>query len=225
MSGETAPLETACWTVLAPVASGGSVLWVGPAHGDQIARLSLIFGEVSTVNPMDALSLPESWAGLAVPEASVDLAVLPGVLADVKGWGPGARPRQAWESLLRAVHTRLKPGGHVFWAAENRWAFPRASGTGAGRRPVLVSVGGCRALLAKSGFSAIRMWCAFPDCEDPKFLVECRQPVFDYFLRVLAPRPRSAERRLVRGALNAVGVLKYTARWYWILGRRSAPSG
>lgn len=201
------------------------MLWVGPAHGDQISRLSLIFGELSTVDPMDALGLPESWEGLAAPEASVDLAVLPGILADVKRWAPGARPRQAWGSLLRAVHTRLKPGGHVFWAAENRWAISRVFALGAGRRSALTSVREYRALLTKAGFGAIRTWCAFPDWEDPKFLVECHQPVFDYFLHVLAPRPRRMERRAVRGVLNTLGALKCTARWYWILGRREVAGG
>ena len=168
---------------------------------------------------------PEAWANLPVPEAGVDLAVLPGVLGDVKRWAPGTRPHQAWESLVRATYARLKPGGHVFLAAENRWAISRMLALGTGRRSTQASLRAYRALLVTAGFSAVRSWCAFPDWEDPKFLVECRPQVFDHFLRILAPRPLRVERRAVRGFLNAVGALKYTARWYWILGRRDVAGG
>ncbi len=198
------------------------MLWVGPAHGEQIARLSRIFDHVLELDLRDAKRGPERWEERAVPEVSVDLVVLPGVLGDVKRWAPGTRPREAWGSLLRATYARLKPGGHVFLAAENRWALSRALTLGGGSRSVLASLRAYRALLVTTGFSAVRSWCAFPDWEDPKFLVECRQPVFDHFLRILAPRPLRVERRAVHGFLNAVGALKYTARWYWILGRRDA---
>lgn len=222
MSGPPAPLETASWAVLAPVPPGGSVLWVGAARGDRIAQLSLIFDQVSGFDPRDVDSGAEPWKKLAVPQASVDLAVLAGVLGEVNLWAPGTRPREAWESLLRATHARLKPGGHVFLAAENRWALSRALMLGGGSRSVLASLRAYRALLVTTGFSAVRSWCAFPDWEDPKFLVECREPVFDHFLRILAPSPLRVERRAIRGFLNSVGALKYTAGWYWILGRRDA---
>ena len=225
MSDTGAPLETASWAVLAPVPPGGSVLWIGPARGDPFARLSLIFDQISEFDPRDAESSAESWEKLAVPEASIDLAVVPGVLTDVKRWAPAARRRVAWGALLRAVHTRLKPGGHVLVAVENRWAISGVFALRAWWRSLLGTPQEYRALLAEAGFGAIRTWCAFPDCEDPKFLVECRQPVFDYFVRVLAPGPRGIERRAVRGALNALGALKYTARWYWILGRRDVAGG
>ena len=211
--------------MLAPCPAGGPVLWVGPARGDQFARLSLIFDQISDYDLSDADSGAEPWEKLALPEASVDLAMVAGVLGDVKRWAPGARPREAWGSLFRAIHTRLKPGGHVFVAVENRWAISRAFALGAGRRSALTSVREYRALLTKAGFGAIRTWCAFPDWEDARFLVECHQPVFDYFLHVLAPRSRRVERRAVRGVLNTLGALKYTARWYWILGRREVAGG
>lgn len=225
MSREAAPLESASWTVLAPVPANGSVLWVGPARESQLQHLSLIFGRLSAVDLESRDGAAEAWDRLAVPDRSIDLAVVAGVLGDVSRWAPGARPREAWLSLLRALHAKIKPGGHIFVAAENRWAISRALALGAGRRPVRASLRGYRAALIRVGFSAIRMWYAFPDCEDPKFLVECRQPVFDHFLRVLAPRARGAKRRAVRGAVNAVGALKYTARWYWILGRRDVAGG
>jgi hypothetical protein len=222
MSDTVAPLESASWALLTPVPPGASVLWVGPAGRGVNARLSLIFGQVTTC---DFWEVEGAAAKLAAPEASMDLIVFPGGLGDLKRWGQGVRPREAWGSLLRASHALLKPGGHVFLAVENRWALPRASGLGVARRWLLASLSGYRSLLVKTGFSPIRMWCAFPDCEDSKFLVECRQQAFDHFLRVLSPRPRSVERNVIRGALNAVGALKYTARWYWILGRRDMSGG
>ena len=222
MKGAAAPLETASWAVLAPVPADGSVLWVGPARGERMAQLSLIFDHVSKFDPTDVDSGEEPWKKLALPEASVDLAVLPGVLGAVKRWAPGTRPRKAWELLLRATHARLKPGGHVFLAVQNRWALSRTPAPGGGRPSVSASLRAYRRLLATAGFSELRMWCAFPDWDDPKFLVECRPWVFDHFLGILAPRPLRVERRAIRGVLHAVGALKNTARWYWILGRRDA---
>ena len=222
MTGPVAPLEAAPWAVLAPVPAGGSVLWIGPARGERLAQLSLIFDQVTKFDPTEEDGGAEPWKRLALPEASVDLAVLPGVLGAVNRWGTGIRPRRAWESLLRATHARLKPGGYVFLAAENRWALSRAPTQGGGRRSVSASLRTYRRLLVRAGFSGIRIWCAFPNWDDTKFLVECRPWVFDHFLAILAPRPLKVERRAIRGVLNAVGALTKTARWYWILGRRDA---
>jgi hypothetical protein len=220
VTGPVAPLEAAPWAVLAPVPPGGSVLWVGTAREERIAQLSLIFDRVSKFDPTNEGNGPEPWKTLAVPEASADLAVLPGVLGAVNRWAPGTRPREAWKLLLRATHARLKPGGHVFLAAENRWALSRAPTQGGGRPSVSASLRAYRRLLVRAGFSGIRMWCAFPNWDDAKFLVECRPRVFDHFLATIGSRSLRIERRALRNLLNSAGALKYTARWYWILGRR-----
>jgi hypothetical protein len=225
VSDTGAPLETASWAVLPPVPPGAAVLWLGSVRDTEMAQLSLIFDQVSNFDARDLENSVEPWEKLAAPAASVDLIVVSGAPAEVQGWAPVARSREARGSLFRAIHARLKPGGHVFMAVENRWAISWGLALRTGRRSLLSSPRQCRALLAKTGFGAIRTWCAFPDWQDPRFLVECQQLVFDYFVRVLAPGPGRIERRVVRRALSALGALKYTARWYWILGRRDVIRG
>lgn len=79
-----------------------------------------------------------------------------------------------------------------------------------------------RRLLTAINYGDIRVWCAYPDCRDPKFLVECEQPVFDHFLRLFTPSPQDGLRGLARRILNASRLLKYAAPSYSVLARRRA---
>lgn len=192
----------------------------------------------------DLLALP-------VRRSSVDLVVLLGVLGAVAREAQGGRPAESQRRLLEEVRAALKPGGWVVLGVDNRFAssylagapdpdfrlpwagllprpLARALAWIAGRpgaTPSLHSVRGYRRLLARAGFEDVRVWCALPGYAEPRLLVACAQGPFAHFLANLSAVGTSAPRRIVRGLLHRLGLLKYMAPSYCILARGAEAHG
>ncbi len=227
-------MELPSWHLLLPVDPGARVLYLGAPGGDTAAGLAETFKTVLVAEPTleraritrtraDALTrgdvrvVASGGVDLAVRPASVDLAVV-----EISEQRPGASPGWAFvgyaieaRPLLRAIHSALTSGGVVYLGMP-----PRASGPRRSRTFSLLSTGRVRRLLTETGFGEIRVWCAYPDCRDPKFLVECEQPVFDWFVRRFAGSRKKGLRAFAQRVFNAAHLLKYTAPGYGVLARR-----
>jgi len=225
-------LDRANWHLLFPTSAEATVLEVGAGLGTVTHALALAYRHVVALEPTaervhfmqrrlaeDGLPnvhvIQSSLGDLPLRQESVDLAILNGVLGWASGGAFGRRAR--WIHLLESIRSVIRPGGLVYLGVENRW------GLGAGgvrRRAAFASLSGYRKLLAAAGYSDVRVWCALPSHEDPRFLVVCEQRAFDHFLRALTLPPRAVPRRLVWSVLNSLGLLKQMTRSYCIVGRR-----
>jgi hypothetical protein len=220
------------WHLLLPNGPEARVLYVGSPTGDTAAGLAVSFKAVLVAEPTPELAtttrprvgaltdrtlrVMSSGGDLAVRPASVDLAVieiaeqLPGRRGDwaLLGQTVDVRP------VLRAIHVALKPEGFVYLG------MTRSGGPRRRRISSFLSIYRVRRLLTKAGYGEVRVWCAYPDCRDPKFLVECAGPVFQWFLRLFAGRRRRGLRRVAQRVFNAAHLLEYTAPGYAVLARR-----
>jgi SAM-dependent methyltransferase len=173
---------------------------------------------------------PDAWPRehlRVVSSGAVDLAVRPGTidLAVVELLSQGRRPPPGWvwggqtvpaRPLLQSIHAALKPGGVLYVGLPRQAGRPAASGLFS-----LLSMGRVRRLLTQTGYGEIRVWCAYPDCADPRFLVACEQPVFEWFLRLAASRTTGPLRTVAQRLVNATHLLKYTAPGYSLRARRT----
>jgi SAM-dependent methyltransferase len=215
-------VEFASWQLLLPVDAGGRVLYLGSAGGDTAIRLALGFEVILVVEPTleqaratrtraEALGVgrirvvSSDSVDLAVRPASVDLAMVE-VLDPYPAAPPGASlggHAGGLRAVLRSIHSALKPGGYICLGIARPPIGPRRTGLSGG-----LSMGRYRRLLTAINYGDIRVWCAYPDWRDPKFLVECEQPVFDHFLRRFTPSRQDGLRGLARRVLNASRLLK-----------------
>lgn len=229
--------EEPSWLLLVPGDGDRTVLYIGGGAPAVTAALSAAFGRVVAVECVtsrpdaawshggqsraaNVLRVRAAALDLPVRLASVDLAVLDGVVDELPYDVTDERPSTVQHQLLQAVHSVLKPGAVVCLGVGNRWVRLRSIRRTSGG--YVRSVLGYRELLESVGFSGVRVWCAFPSWEDPKFLVECEQTVFDYFLRVFDRGRRWGIRRAAGRLLHSLGVLKYAAPSYAILAKREA---
>jgi SAM-dependent methyltransferase len=227
-------LDRANWHLLFPTSAEATVLEVGAGLGTVTHALALAYRHVVALEPTaervhfmqrrlaeDGLAnvhvIQSSLVDLPLRQESVDLAVLNGVLGWASGDAFGRRARWIHLRILEGIRSVIRPGGLVYLGVENRW------GLGAGgvrRRAAFASLSGYRKLLAAAGYFDVRVWCALPSHEDPRFLVVCEQRAFDHFLRALTLPPRAVSRRFVWSVLNSLGLLKQMTRSYCIVGRR-----
>lgn len=224
-------LDRASWHLLLPASADATVLEIGAGLGTVTHALALAYRRVVALEPTvervtfmrrrfaeeglgnvhvvqgDPLELP-------VQRESADLVVLNGVL----GWACCGGPlRRVRHRLLETVRTVIKPGGLVYLGAGNRWALHAG---GLRRRASLASARGYRRLLEATGYTDVRIWCALPSHDEPRFLVAYEQPIFDHFLRSLAAPPRTPARRLVWRVFNSLGLLKGMTGSYCLVARR-----
>jgi SAM-dependent methyltransferase len=138
--------------------------------------------------------------------------------ASPTGIGGGRRPDPVGP-LLRSIHSALKPDGYVYLMIDRR---VRPSGRRGIGFAALRSLRRYRRLLAQADYHGIRVWAAYPDGRDPKFFVECRQPVFAYFVHVFRQSRPAALRGAALRLLNFTGLLQYGAPAYGVLARRGS---
>jgi hypothetical protein len=223
-------LDVPSWHLLPPVAPPARVLYLGTGGGDVAARLALSFGVLLVVEPTldqaratrarsDALGCGQVLTvcgdvrRLPLRPGSLDLAVLDVPLSATDG----ADRRPA------AVLGLLRPGGFLclrLHAGSGSADAPMAA-RGPDRLALLLSLNRLRRLLRDSSYDDIRVWSAYPDCADPKFIVECKQPVFDYFVRHFGKNPKTRLRATAQRLFNAARLLRYAAPGYLLLARRS----
>jgi SAM-dependent methyltransferase len=228
-------LDVPSWHLLPAVTPPARVLYLGAGGGDIAARLALSFGTLLVVEPSlgraratrarsDALGVAQvhtvcgDVVRLPLQPDSLDLAVLD---AGPDGTLCLARNSSDAPPLLASVSLGLKRGGVLcLRLAAGRTDEPMAEPR-LGRLKLLLCLNRLRRLLRNFAYDDIRVWCAYPDCADPKFIAEWKQPVFDYFIRHLGNKPKSRSRAVAQRLFNAAGLLKYTAPGYFLLARRS----
>ena len=224
-------LDRASWHLLLPASADATVLEIGAGLGTVTHALALAYRCVLALEPtMERVTFmrrrfAEEGLGnvhviqadpldLPVRRESADLVVLNGVL----GWAcSDGRRRQVRHRLLETVRTVIKPGGLVYLAGGNRWALHAG---GVGRRAALASARGYRMLLEAAGYTDVRIWCALPSHDEPRFLVAYEPGIFDHFTRALAAPPRTPARRLAWRVLNSLGLLKQMTGSYCLVARR-----
>lgn len=131
---------------------------------------------------------------LPFPDESFDLAAMVGVLEWVAVSHPALPPQQAQLTVLRNLHSLLKPGGHLYIGIENRYGYqywmgsPDHNGvryvsllprwladkislrrTGRPYANYQYSQGGYRQLLRRAGFSDVKFYAPLPQYRNPKF--------------------------------------------------------
>lgn len=234
----TDSLDVPGWSVLLPLPETATVLGVGAGVCSVAHALAQLYGRIIAVdssptvvastqqralearaaNVQSVEGLPEE---LPVRRRSVDLVLLGDTLGRVRRAAPAGRGGEAERRLLRAVKEALKPGGWVVLSVDNRVAVR----CDAWRDASLRTVWGYRRVLVTAGYGDIRIWCALPNQEQPRYLVPCRQPQFSHFLRRLDTAPRSVLRTSVRALLHRLGLLKFTSDSYCIIARSSENIG
>jgi SAM-dependent methyltransferase len=227
-------LDVPSWHLLPPVVPPVRVLYLGTGGGDVAARLALSFGPLLIVESSlgracatrarsgalgagQVLTVCGDVRRLPLRPASLDLAVL-----DVPRAHPEAQLRHSADALLLLVslHSGLKPGGFLCLRLHDASTEEAGTRRRHGRLSMLVSLTRFRRLLRDSAYGDIRIWCAYPDCADPKFIVEWQQPVFDYFVHHFGRNSKARLRAAAQHLFNAVRLLKYTAPGYLVLARR-----
>jgi SAM-dependent methyltransferase len=232
---EPLDLDIPSWHLLPPVAPPASVLYLGTGGGDVAARLALSFGPLLIIEPSlrracatraqsgarGAGQVVRAVCGdvrhLPLRPASLDLVVL-----DVVRAHSGAQlssPASALP-LLASLRSGLKPGGYLCVRLNDGSSEEPRAGHRHGRLGMLRSLTRFRRLLRDSAYGDIRVWCAYPDCDDPKFIVEWKQPVFDYFVHHFGRNPRARLRDVAKRLFNMAHLLRYTAPGYLLLARR-----
>jgi SAM-dependent methyltransferase len=221
------------WHLLPPVPPLARVLYLGMAGGDVAAQLALSFGPLLIIEPsLGRAAATRAHSGLVAAgpvlticgdlrllplrPASLDLAVLD---LHLEHPGPQLGP-PAPASLLASLRSGLKPGGFLCLRLHEQPAETPEAGRRRSRVGMLLFLGRFRRLLRDSAYGDIRVWCAYPDCADPKFIVESKQPVFDYFVHHFGRNPKSRLRAAAERLFNAAGLLKYAAPGYLLLARR-----
>lgn len=222
------------WHLLAPVVPPARVLYLGTGGGDVAAPLAFSFGHLLIVEPSlggacatrarscalgagQVRTLCGDVRRLPLRPGSLDLAVL-----DVPRANPDAQLKGSANALLllSSLHSGLKPGGFLYMRFHDGSSKESPAGRRHRRLGMLLSLIRFRGFLRDSSFDDIRIWCAYPDCADPKFIVEWKQPVFDYFVHHFGRNPKARLRAAAQHVLNAARLLKYTAPGYLLLTRR-----
>lgn len=183
--GVTATLAPHCRTLIALDTNPYTLRFVAMRmKEDGINNVSL-----AVVDPLDHGRLP-------LPDGSVELAILNGVLEYVGSAAQDAAPRELQLRGLREVRRVLKPGGAVYVGIENRLSYlyflgtrdhsglrytsllprPLASlATWLRRRmpyrTYTYSYRGYRRLLREAGFAPPQVYIAVPNYRDPRFIV------------------------------------------------------
>jgi hypothetical protein len=226
------PLGIPSWHLLPPLRPAARVVYLSlldDAAAATLTRLTTTFASVHIVEPSydrarrthaRAPALGDSrsavicctHAQLALAPGSIDLAVL-------EMAGTAARRRnRALHEVLRSLRHVLAPSGFLYVGVAASSRTPATSRRHALLARVLPGIQ-YRRLLTSAGFDAIRVWCAYPDSYDPKFLVECDQHVFTHFLTLLGRGHMGYLRATLRATVNRAGFLKHMAPAYSILAR------
>ena len=230
-------LEIPSWHLVPPIAPPARVLYLGAGGGDVAARLALTFGLLLVVEPSlerasatrarsEALGVGQvrvacgDGADLPVHPGSLDLAVLDAPQAGTARFALGHSADRL--HLLASIHSALKPGAFLCLRVHSGSGDGSMSAQGLSRLATLLAVNRYRRLLRDCAYGEIRVWCAYPDCGDPKFIVEWNQHIFDYFVRHFGTNPKARFRVAAQRILNAARLLKYTAPGYLLLARRPA---
>lgn len=135
-----ADINRATWTSVLPLGPDSVVLDVGAGLGGITAALARTYRHVVAIEPVPervaflrARVAQEGLANVEVVQTGVgtlpfkresfDLVVLNGILEWVGEWMPELAPREAQVRVLRALARRLKTGGVMLIAIENRFGY------------------------------------------------------------------------------------------------------
>lgn len=139
---------------------------------------------------------PNIFLSLPIPDDSVDVAVLNGVLEWMGNAEIDALPDQIQLEALKEIRRVLKPGGALYIGIENRYSVSTLKGLGlhgelpfvgllprpitnfltklikgSEHRTYIYSLFGYKRLLARAGFSDVDYYWPYPSYHDPNYMI------------------------------------------------------
>lgn len=255
-------IDRANWHLLLSLSRDSTILDVGAGMGTISHALAMHYRQIIALEPVleriefmryrfqqenlkNVQIVRASALNIPLPQESVDLVILNGVLEWVPLSDPSSPPQTVQEKLLENILTLLKPGGFLYIGIENRltpsyflgandphadipyvavlprflanWYSRRK--TGSDYRTYIYSYWGYRKLLKKAGFDDIQIWSVIPTYNNPKFIVPFDRTVYQYFLDSFC-EPPSRKRAIPYNILRVAGFLPYLGYSFIVFGRK-----